>query len=131
LADIYLGKAASGAAPWDGTACNWFKVRHAKPQVFSNTHKGLLDGAEFEFIPLNGNRLTTTIPSNVPDVEHLVRIIVGSQYFIPVHKSKSQAEEVLNPPKRRSRVFSVDLTVNIYYSIPTSYTVPGPAPFQG
>ncbi|ESK86498.1 glycoside hydrolase family 61 protein [Moniliophthora roreri MCA 2997] len=98
-ATIYLGKAPSTAASWDGSGASWFKGT-------SLSGGAKLDA--FEFVSFNANRLTTTVSSNVPTDEYLVRIeriglhVVGApQYYI--HKSKSQAEEVLIPPKYRFR----------------------------
>ena len=54
-AAVYLGKASSPAASWDGSGANWFKIAEwgATFDPFSSTGE-------------NASQLTTTIPPNTP-----------------------------------------------------------------
>ncbi|KAK7030857.1 hypothetical protein VNI00_013966 [Paramarasmius palmivorus] len=63
-AAIYLGKAPSTAASWDGSGANWFKI--AEWGATFNP---------FQFTDFNANQLTTTIPSSVPAGEYLIRLV--------------------------------------------------------
>lgn len=79
-AAIYLGQVPSGetAATWDGSGANWFKIAEW--------------GATFDpftFTDFNLSQLTTTIPSDVPAGDYLIRIeqiglhVVGApQWYI-------------------------------------------------
>ncbi|KAG7086065.1 hypothetical protein E1B28_003585 [Marasmius oreades] len=132
-ATIYLGKVPSGstAASWDGSGANWFKI--AEWGATFNP---------FTFTDLNANQLTTTIPSTVPAGEYLVRIeqialhVAGApQWYISCAQVKITGGGSANPSKVSIPGWlspsDPGLTVNIYYPIPTSYTVPGPRPFRG
>jgi hypothetical protein len=57
-AAIYLGKAPSTAATWDGSGQSWFKI--AEWGATFNP---------FSFSDLNLSELTTTIPANTPPGE--------------------------------------------------------------
>ncbi|GLB44353.1 putative glycoside hydrolase family 61 protein [Lyophyllum shimeji] len=130
-AAIYLGKAPSTAASWDGSGANWFKIAEW--------------GATFNpfgFTDLNASQLTTTIPANTPPGEYLVRIeqiglhVAGApQWYISCAQIKITGSGSGNPPKVSipGYVSASDpgLTVNIYYPVPTSYKVPGPAAWRG
>ncbi|KAI3615068.1 glycoside hydrolase family 61 protein [Moniliophthora roreri] len=130
-AAIYLGKAPGSAASWDGSGANWFKI--AEWGATFNP---------FQFTDFNANQLTTTIPSSVPPGEYLVRIeqiglhVAGApQFYISCAQINITGGGKANPAKVSipGYVSASDpgLTVNIYYPIPTSYKVPGPAPFRG
>lgn len=79
-AAIYLGQVPSGetAATWDGSGANWFKIAEW--------------GATFDpftFTDFNLSQLSTTIPSDVPAGDYLIRIeqiglhVVGApQWYI-------------------------------------------------
>ncbi|KAJ8085620.1 hypothetical protein AAF712_013260 [Marasmius tenuissimus] len=130
-AAIYLGKAPSTAASWDGSGANWFKI--AEWGATFNP---------FNFVDFNANQLTTTIPSTVPAGEYLVRIeqiglhVAGApQWYISCAQIKITGGGSANPAKVSIPGYvspsDPGLTVNIYYPVPTSYTVPGPRPFRG
>ncbi|KAF9255545.1 glycoside hydrolase family 61 protein [Marasmius fiardii PR-910] len=132
-AAIYLGKVPSGgtAASWDGSGGNWFKI--AEWGATFNP---------FTFTDFNAAQLTTTIPSTVPAGEYLVRIeqiglhVAGApQWYISCAQIKITGGGSANPSKVSIPGYvspsDPGLTVNIYYPIPTSYTVPGPRPFRG
>lgn len=83
-ASIYLGKAPSTAATWDGSGANWFKVQInyicILGGVLTHTIIYLCQIAEwgatfnpFSFSDFNAAQLTTKIPTNTPpgEVSHL------------------------------------------------------------
>ncbi|KAK0451192.1 glycosyl hydrolase family 61-domain-containing protein [Desarmillaria tabescens] len=130
-AAIYLGKAPSTAASWDGSGANWFKIAEwgATFDPFAFTDYGL-------------SQLTTTLPSDIPAGEYLVRIeqiglhVVGApQWYISCAQISVTGGGSASPSKVAIPGYvSPDdpgLTVNIYYPVPTAYTVPGPAVFTG
>ncbi|KAF8663648.1 hypothetical protein AX16_000890 [Volvariella volvacea WC 439] len=130
-AAIYLGKAPGSVASWDGSGANWFKIAEwgATFNPFSFTTAGV-------------SQLTTTIPANTPPGEYLVRIeqiglhVAGApQWYISCAQINITGSGSGNPPKVSipGYVSASDpgLTVNIYYPVPTSYTVPGPAVWRG
>ncbi|KAG5651058.1 hypothetical protein H0H81_010040 [Sphagnurus paluster] len=130
-AAIYLGKAPSTAAAWDGSGANWFKI--AEWGATFNP---------FTFTTYNLNTLTTTIPASTPAGEYLVRIeqiglhVAGApQWYISCAQIKITGGGSGNPAKVSipGYVSANDpgLTVNIYYPVPTSYKVPGPAVWKG
>ncbi|GLB44351.1 putative glycoside hydrolase family 61 protein [Lyophyllum shimeji] len=130
-AAIYLGKAPSTAASWDGSGANWFKI--AEWGATFNP---------FAFTDYGASQLTTTIPANTPPGEYLVRIeqiglhVAGApQWYISCAQIKITGSGTGNPSKVSipGYVSPTDpgLTVNIYNPVPTAYTVPGPAVWRG
>ncbi|XP_006464123.1 hypothetical protein AGABI2DRAFT_194696 [Agaricus bisporus var. bisporus H97] len=132
-AAMYLGKAPGSVASWDGSGNAWFKI--AEWGATFNP---------FQFTDYNLNRLTTTIPANTPPGEYLVRIeqvglhVAGApQFYISCAQIKVTGNGSGNPAKVAipgsgyATAGDPGLTVNIYYPIPTSYTVPGPRPWRG
>ncbi|KAF9039952.1 cellulose-growth-specific protein [Panaeolus papilionaceus] len=122
-AAIYLGKAPGSAASWDGSGSNWFKI--AEWGATFNPFKFTAEGQ---------SQLTTTIPSSTPPGEYLVRIeqvglhVAGApQWYISCAQINITGGGGGNPNKVSipGYVSASDpgLTVNIYYPIPTSYTV--------
>ncbi|KAG6918733.1 hypothetical protein DXG01_012218 [Tephrocybe rancida] len=149
-AAIYLGKAPSTAASWDGSGANWFKI----------AEWGATFSPSFSFTSLNANQLTTTIPSSTPAGEYLVRIeqvglhVVGApQWYISCAQIKITGGGSGNPSKVSlpgyvsatgtptffTSAYNPDqtqkpdpgLTVDIYYPVPTAYKVPGPSVWRG
>ncbi|KAL5526634.1 hypothetical protein ACEPAF_8358 [Sanghuangporus sanghuang] len=130
-AAIYLGQAPGSAAEWDGSGANWFKIAEW--------------GATFDpftFTDYGASQLTTTIPSDVPAGEYLVRIEqIGlhvpdaPQWYISCAQINVTGGGSANPSKVSIPGYvSPDdpgLTVDIYDPVPTAYTVPGPAVFTG
>ncbi|KAF8055221.1 glycosyl hydrolase family 61-domain-containing protein [Lyophyllum atratum] len=131
-AAIYLGKAPSTAASWDGSGANWFKI----------AEWGATFSPSFTFTTLNLSQLSTTIPASTPAGEYLLRIeqiglhVAGApQWYISCAQIKVTGGGSGNSVKVSlpGYVSATDpgLTVNIYYPIPTSYKVPGPAVWRG
>ncbi|EAU80304.1 hypothetical protein CC1G_13244 [Coprinopsis cinerea okayama7 len=132
-AAIYLGQVPAGqtAASWDGSGANWFKIDEFGAQF-----------NPFRFIPDGQSQLSTTIPSNTPSGEYLLRIehiglhVAGApQYYISCAQIRVNGGGSGNPPKVSIPGYvsrnDPGLTVNIHWPIPTSYTVPGPRPWRG
>ncbi|KAF9492619.1 hypothetical protein BDN71DRAFT_1180425 [Pleurotus eryngii] len=130
-AAIYLGKAPGSVASWDGSGANWFKI--AEWGATFNPFKFTAEGQ---------STLTTTIPSSVQAGEYLVRIeqiglhVAGApQWYISCAQISITGGGNANPAKVSfpgyAQASDPGLTVNIYYPVPTSYTVPGPRPFRG
>ncbi|RDB18323.1 putative endo-beta-1,4-glucanase D [Hypsizygus marmoreus] len=130
-AAIYLGKAPSSVASWDGSGANWFKI--AEWGATFNPFKFTAEGA---------SQLSTTIPANTPPGEYLVRIeqvglhVAGApQWYISCAQIKITGSGSGNPAKVSipGYVSASDpgLAVNIYNPVPTSYKVPGPAVWRG
>ncbi|KAJ3548261.1 hypothetical protein NMY22_g1332 [Coprinellus aureogranulatus] len=132
-AAFYLGKVPSGqtAATWDGSGANWFKIAE-----FGATFN------PFKFTTEGKSELSTSIPSNTPPGDYLLRIeqiglhVAGApQFYISCAQIKVTGGGSGNPPKVSipGYVSKSDpgLTVNIYNPVPTSYKVPGPAVWRG
>ncbi|KAJ3562678.1 hypothetical protein NP233_g9428 [Leucocoprinus birnbaumii] len=130
-AAIYLGKAPSTAASWNGSGANWFKI--AEWGATFNP---------FTFTDANASQLTTTIPANTPPGEYLVRIeqvalhVAGApQWYISCAQIRISGNGSGNPSKVSIPGYvqpnDPGLTVNIYNPVPTAYTVPGPAVWRG
>ncbi|KAG2009491.1 hypothetical protein CC2G_012424 [Coprinopsis cinerea AmutBmut pab1-1] len=132
-AAMYLGQVPGGQSvtSWNGAGNSWFKI--AEWGATFNP---------FQFTTFNKNSLSTTIPSNTPPGEYLLRIeqiglhVAGKpQFYISCAQIRVTGGGGGNPPKVSipGYVSANDpgLTVNIYNPVPTSYTVPGPRPWRG
>ncbi|RDB18102.1 putative endo-beta-1,4-glucanase D [Hypsizygus marmoreus] len=129
-AAIYLGKAPGSAASWDGSGANWFKIAEwgatFNPFAFKTTGK---------------TELTTTIPKNTPSGEYLVRVEQLGMHITPPESFVSCAQIKVtnggsgNPPKVSIPGYikgsDPAINVNIYWPVPSSYRVPGPAVWRG
>ncbi|TEB23177.1 hypothetical protein FA13DRAFT_1766271 [Coprinellus micaceus] len=132
-AAIYMGQVPGGqtAATWDGSGANWFKIAEWGAQF-----------NPFKFVTEGQSQLSTTIPSNVPSGDYLLRIeqvglhVAGApQYYISCAQITVTGGGGGNPPRVSIPGYvsrsDPGLAVNIHYPIPTSYTVPGPRPWRG
>ncbi|KAF8153812.1 glycoside hydrolase [Crassisporium funariophilum] len=128
-AAIYIAKAPSSVAGWDGGG-SWVKI--AEWGATFNP---------FKFVAEGQSQLTTTLP-NVPAGEYLVRIeqiglhVAGApQFYISCAQIKvtSGGGSLPGGVSIPGYISSSDpgLTVNIYYPVPTSYKVPGPSVWRG
>ncbi|KXN81252.1 putative endo-beta-1,4-glucanase D, partial [Leucoagaricus sp. SymC.cos] len=120
-----------GAADWDGSGQRWFKI--AEWGATFNP---------FTFTSLNQKSLITTIPSNTPSGEYLVRakqmglhqpgtpeIFVSCAQIKVTNGGSGNPSKVSIPGYIPQRDKSVAL--NIYWPVPTNYTYPGPAIWRG
>ncbi|KAF9476135.1 hypothetical protein BDN70DRAFT_839720 [Pholiota conissans] len=131
-AAIYLGKAPGKVGHWDGSGKRWFKI--AEWGATFNP---------FTFRSLNKSKFTAVIPKDVPSGEYLVRIeqiglhIPGSPEFfvgcaqIKITGGGSGKLRKVAIPGYVSAEKDPGLTANIYWPIPTEYTVPGPRVYRG
>ncbi|KAL0570522.1 hypothetical protein V5O48_011431 [Marasmius crinis-equi] len=145
-AAIYLGKAPSTAASWDGSGANWFK---ASPILLNLIDTWLTPSPDRspngEQLSTLSNSLTST-PLNSPppspqlsrreNIEQIGLHVAGApQWYISCAQIKITGGGSANPAKVSIPGYvspsDPGLTVNIYYPEPTSYTVPGPRPFRG
>ncbi|KAK1224237.1 hypothetical protein PQX77_012859 [Marasmius sp. AFHP31] len=122
---IYLGKAPSTAASWDGSGANWFKI----------AEWGARFDPQFEFIiPMNETQLTTTIPASVPAGEYLARVEHLAlhqggqpQWYISCAQIKITGGGNANPTKVSIPGYVAKddpgITINIWWPTPTAYTV--------
>jgi hypothetical protein len=130
---VYLGKAPSTAASWDGSGANWFKIYEIGAQITSSAIN----------FPANGqSQFSFPIPAATPAGEYLLRIEhIGlhstgqPQFYISCAQVKITSGGSGNPPKVSIPGYIAQndpsIILNIYYPIPTSYTVPGPAVWHG
>ncbi|KAG6888885.1 hypothetical protein C0995_005140 [Termitomyces sp. Mi166 len=108
-AAIYLGKAPSTAAAWDGSGANWFKVMMLVPSrsrlSFANLEFNFQIaewGATFNpfsFSDLNASQLTTTIPANTPPGEIGLHVVGAPQWYISCAQIKITGSGGGNPSK--------------------------------
>ncbi|QRV72247.1 glycoside hydrolase family 6 protein [Ceratobasidium sp. AG-Ba] len=136
---VYLGKAPSSAASWDGSGANWFKIYELGATF--NPFKFLSEGKAHSLPPCQST-FNFKIPSSIPAGEYLLRIeqiglhVAGApQWYISCAQLKITGGGSANPSKVSipGYVSASDpgLTVNIYNPVPTSYKVPGPSVFSG
>ncbi|CAA7263969.1 unnamed protein product [Cyclocybe aegerita] len=127
---IYIARAPGSVASWDGNGASWVKI--AEWGATFNP---------FKFVTEGQSQLSTTLP-RVPSGEYLVRIeqiglhVAGAPQFyiscaqINVQNGGGSLPGGVSIPGYVS-MSDPGLSVNIYYPIPTSYRVPGPAVWRG
>ncbi|CUA68998.1 hypothetical protein RSOLAG22IIIB_08250 [Rhizoctonia solani] len=128
---IYMGKAPTTAAAWDGSGANWFKI-----------YEMGADFTPFKFQSMDKSTFTFTIPKTIPSGDYLIRVeqlglhVAGSPQF---YISCAQAT-VTGGGSARPQMVSIpghitkndpSITVNIWNPVPIAYKVPGPAVFSG
>lgn len=132
---IYLGKAPSTAAEWDGSGQRWFKIAEWGAKSFSPMIFSSYEQTDF----------TTTIPKTTPPGEYLVRIEslalhLGTgvpEIFESCGQIKITNDGATSEPSPKVSIPGYiaaddkDLTMNIYETGISSYTVPGPAVWHG
>ncbi|KAH7332765.1 glycoside hydrolase [Rhizoctonia solani] len=128
---VYLGKAPTTAAAWDGSGANWFKI-YELGATFN----------PFKFLAMDQSTFTFTIPKTIPSGDYLLRIeqiglhVAGApQYYISCAQVSVTGGGNVSPTKVSIPGYITkddpSLTVNIWYPTPTAYKVPGPAVFTG
>ncbi|XP_006456576.1 hypothetical protein AGABI2DRAFT_188473 [Agaricus bisporus var. bisporus H97] len=130
-AAIYLGHAPRKVADWDGRGRRWFKIAEW--------------GATFDpfsFTSLNRKVLTTFVPRTTPSGEYLVRVEhIGlhqpgaPEIFISCAQIRIVNGGSGDPPKVSIPGYiplgDHSVNLDIYWPIPTNYSVPGPAVWKG
>ncbi|CAE6421227.1 unnamed protein product [Rhizoctonia solani] len=136
--NVYMAKAPSTAAAFDGSGNVWFKVY----QLSAVTD----GGSSIKFPSDNLSQVTFKIPSTLPAGEYLVRIehialhasssYPGAQFYISCAQVKVTGGGTRTP----SPLVALPgyytgqepgIKINIYYPIPTTYIQPGPAVWTG
>jgi len=131
--NIYMAKAPSTAASWDGSGANWFRVWQKGATSITSS------AITFD---ITSSAFTFTIPKSLSNGEYLVRIehialhgassFGGAQFYISCAQIKITGGGSGNPSPKVAipGVYTGNepgILINIYWPIPTSYTVPGPA----
>ncbi|KAF8710706.1 Glycoside hydrolase family 18 protein, partial [Rhizoctonia solani] len=136
--NVYMAKAPSTAASFDGSGNVWFKVY----QLSAVTN----GGSTITFPADNLTQVTFKIPSTLPAGEYLVRIehialhasssYPGAQFYISCAQVKvtGGGSRTPSPLVAFPGYYSGQepgIKINIYYPIPTTYIQPGPAVWSG
>ncbi|KAG9102779.1 hypothetical protein FRC06_001143 [Ceratobasidium sp. 370] len=136
--NVYMAKAPSTAASFDGSGNVWFKVY----QISAVTD----GGSTIKFPTDNISQITFKIPSTIPAGEYLVRVehialhsassYPGAQFYISCAQikvtgggSKTPSPLVALPGYYTGQ--EPGIKINVYYPIPTTYVQPGPAVYTG
>ncbi|KAH8146235.1 uncharacterized protein LAJ45_09677 [Morchella importuna] len=135
--NIYMAKAPSTAAAFDGSGSVWFRVWERGATSITS------DAITFD---TTSSTFTFTVPKSLPNGEYLVRIehiaihgassFGGAQFYISCAQisvtgggSGSPSPKVAIPGVYTGN--EPGILINIYWPIPTSYTVPGPTIWSG
>ncbi|KFY08949.1 hypothetical protein V492_05760 [Pseudogymnoascus sp. VKM F-4246] len=136
----YLAKVPDGetAATWDGSGAVWFKVWEEGPTEL-NTNGGTWPSSDL-------TTLGFTIPKATPSGDYLARIehiglhaasqANGAQFYlscgqITVTGGGSGSPSPLVAFPGAYSATDPGILIQIYYPVPTSYTIPGPAVWSG
>ncbi|KAH6903862.1 glycosyl hydrolase family 61-domain-containing protein [Coprinopsis sp. MPI-PUGE-AT-0042] len=131
-ASMWLGKAPGRAADWDGSGKAWFKI----------AHWGAAFIPKFTFVSLNQREFYTTIPKSVSSGEYLLRMEHIGLHLVGKPESFMSCAQIkiTNGGKGRPPMVTIPghismdepgLSLDIYWPVPTAYTVPGPKPYRG
>ncbi|PGH04520.1 hypothetical protein AJ79_07046 [Helicocarpus griseus UAMH5409] len=135
---FYMAKVPAGqsAATWDGSGQVWFKILGQGPN-FGGSLTWPSDGA---------TRVEATIPASLPSGEYLFRVehiglhsasgVNGAQFYISCGQINVTGGGNGSPGPLVSfpgayRPTDPGIMINIYYPVPTSYQLPGPAVWRG
>ncbi|EPE27705.1 fungal cellulose binding containing protein [Glarea lozoyensis ATCC 20868] len=135
---VYLAKVPEGktAANWDGSGNVWFKIYEIGPKF----------GGSLSWPAMGQTNINFKIPSATPSGEYLVRVesialhsasgANGAQFYISCGQinvtgggSGKPTDLVAFPGAYKSS--DPGIMLNIYYPVPTSYAMPGPAVWSG
>jgi hypothetical protein len=136
---FYMAKVPSDktAATFDGSGNVWFKV-YSQGATFS--------GGQMTWASNGKQQVTFTLPKSLPTGEYLVRVehiglhsagsAGGAQFYISCAQIKVNNGGSGSPGPLVSfpgayKASDPGIQLNIYYPVPTSYTPPGPAVWQG
>jgi hypothetical protein len=135
--NIYMAKAPGLAKDYNGSGTNWFRVWD------KGTTSITANAISFD---TTSQVFTYTIPSTIPSGEYLIRIehialhgastFGGAQFYISCAQVKVENGGNGNPSPKVPipGVYTGNesgILINIYWPIPTSYTVPGPTKWLG
>ncbi|KAI5791788.1 glycoside hydrolase [Peziza echinospora] len=135
--NAYLGKAPSDVKTWDGSGANWFRIWQKGTTSITSSGMTWDD---------TSSQWTFTIPKSTPNGQYLLRFehialhsagsANGAQFYISCAQIKIINGGSGNPSPKVSLPGAYtptqnNIMINIYYPVPTSYTVPGPAIWQG
>ncbi|PKS09156.1 hypothetical protein jhhlp_003770 [Lomentospora prolificans] len=132
---FYMAKAPDGvsAAEFNGSGDVWFKIFQDKPTITASS---------IDWPNTGKSQLGVKIPTCLPDGDYLLRIeqvglhsassLGGAQFYISCAQVRVTGGGSVDPHPLVSLpgAYEADdpgLVVNIYYPIPQTYTVPGPA----
>ncbi|KAL1730527.1 glycoside hydrolase family 61 protein, partial [Schizophyllum commune] len=129
---MYLGKVPDGetAATWDGSGSNWFKIWELGPDI---------EPGSFTF-DTTMTQWTTAIPKTIQAGDYLLRMEhIGlhstgdPQWYISCAQLSVSGGGSASPATVEIPGYIAagdeSIEINIYYPIPTSYDMPGPAVF--
>jgi hypothetical protein len=139
----YMAKVPSGstAANWDGAGSVWFKIFEQGP-VFPTVGSALV----WPTTDPDATTVTFTIPAATPDGEYLFRVehiglhvaqsSGGAQFYlscgqISVTEGGSGTPTPLVAFPGAYSATDPGILIDIYYPLPTNYTIPGPAVWTG
>ncbi|EIN11130.1 hypothetical protein PUNSTDRAFT_154782 [Punctularia strigosozonata HHB-11173 SS5] len=135
---VYIAKAPSSAASFDGQGAVWTKIYQS----------GLLDASTQQWatdvVNANGGKHSVVIPASLPAGEYLLRAEIialhvaqsypGAQFYIGCAQVKITSGGTASPPTvalpGAYKPTDPGITVNIYNNL-QSYTFPGPAVWSG
>ncbi|KAG7097499.1 hypothetical protein E1B28_004841 [Marasmius oreades] len=135
---VYIAKAPSTAASFDGQGAVWTKI-YSSGLLNPSTQQWATD-----IVNANGGKHSVVIPSSLPAGEYLIRgeIIAlhvastypGAQFYIGCAQVKISSGGSANPPKvslpGAYQGSDPGITVNIYNNL-QSYIAPGPSVWSG
>ncbi|OJD38678.1 glycosyl hydrolase family 61 [Diplodia corticola] len=130
---VYMSKADTTAAAYDGSG-DWFKVYEMGPGEITD------DG--LQWLSNDITNFTFPLPAETPAGEYLLRVehvglhgaseVAGAQFYISCAQIKVTGSGSGSPAPtvKIPGVYTGEepgLKINIYWPIPTNYTMPGPA----
>lgn len=137
VANVYMAKAPGNVTNWDGSGTVWFKVYQIPP---------VISGGAISWPSQGMTQITFPLPKSLPNGEYLVRMehialhsassFGGAQFYISCAQisvtgggSGTPGPLVAIPGVYTGR--EPGIMINIYYPVPTNYTMPGPAVWRG
>jgi len=133
--NAYLGKAPGDVKNWDGSGNSWFRIWEKGVTSISSA------GMKWDD---TSTQWTFQLPSALPAGEYLLRFEHiglhsasnnnGAQFYISCAQIKitsgsGNPSPLVSLPGAYSPT-QPNIKINIYYPVPTSYTVPGPAIYR-
>ncbi|PGH23405.1 hypothetical protein AJ80_02515 [Polytolypa hystricis UAMH7299] len=135
---FYMAKVPAGqsAATWDGSGQVWFKIFEEGPNI----------GSSLTWPSDGKTAVSVQLPRSLPSGEYLIRVehialhsagsSGGAQFYISCGQINVTGGGSGNPSPLVSfpgayRATDPGILINIYWPIPTSYTLPGPPVWRG